>query len=112
MLIRVNTGFLLARLGRVAKSAQRSAANIKSLSVDVGIRFNFDFLAVPNNVVTSEDVDFLCSLDHKHGARNGTRVFLAGSEHKGITSSALLLLVHVHDKVTASGFVLHHNGVS
>lgn len=112
VLIRVNTGFLFARLGRVAKSAQGSAANKESLSVNVGIRFNFDFLAVPNNVIRAEDVSLLGLLNAEHGASNGTRVFLAGSEHESITGSSLLLLVHVHDKVTTSGFVLHHNRVS
>lgn len=112
MVIRVNTGFLLARLRGIAESRQRSAANVQSLSVDVGIRFNFDFLTEPNDIVSSEDIDLLCSLDDKHGARNRTRVFLASSEDKCITISTLLSLVNVHDKVSAGCFVLQHNRVA
>jgi len=112
VVIRVDTGFLLARLRGIAKSAQGSAAEVKSLSVNVRICLNFDFLAVPDDIVSAENVCFLCSLKNEDRTGNRSRVLFAGSEDKSFTSSALLFLVNIHNKVSTSRFVLHHDGVS
>jgi hypothetical protein len=112
VVIRVNTGFLLARLGRVAQSAQGSAAEVKSLSVYIRICLNFDFLAVPDDIVSAKNVYFLSSLNNKNRAGNRSGVLFAGSEDKSFTSSALLFLVNIHYKVSASRFILHHDRVS
>ena len=96
---------------RVDGSALWSAAQIQFFAVGVGRAFNFNFLAITNDIVRSEDVDFLSTFDDEHGPADGSWRLSSRGEHVRLEET-WAFVAEVHYQESCCLFVLNHDRVS
>lgn len=80
---------------------QRLTAEIKWLLIQVRVYLNADFLSVPNNIVTSEDISLFFLLDNEYRPSDGSWMLGSCCDHIRFIETGSSIS-NIHDQVSLS----------